>query len=216
MVKDKAGNTSASAQDTCELDTVLPVIVISLYEPDGTTPKAAHSPVPNFVAHIQVGDDSNLATGNVRYKVYGDYTIGSQAAQGTAEPTDYITFVPDQGKLYYTLTGICTSNSVGYDDNKVIFVKAIDNAGNENDSSASFYYDTKAPEVSVTNIDYQVISKVHEVRYEGITATTKYADEVHFTITPDEVIKSYKVCAYLNANDAVAEYPAEGRALQDA
>ena len=213
LVKDKAGNVSSAAQDTCELDMSNPIVVVTLFEADGVTPKAANSPVPTFVAHIQVGDDTAQATGDVRYKVYGDYTVGgSQSSQGTPEPADYSDFIPDPGKLYYTLTGICTSNPAasGGRDNKIINVKAIDNAGNTNAGSDSFYYDTKIPEVTVTNIDYQFISKEHEYRYSGATQLTAYADETNFTIVPDESIIAYKVCAYIDAADAVEGYPSSG------
>jgi len=208
-VKDTAGNVSSAVQATCELDMANPIIIITLFEADGVTPKPADSPLATFVAHIQVGDDTAQATGDVKYKVFGDYTIGSQSSQGTPEPAEYIDFVPDQGQLYYTLTGICTSNITGR-ENKVITVKALDNAGNTNQGTASFYYDTKVPEVSVTGIDYQVISKAHTLRYEGIVATTKYADEMHFTIVPDEAIIAYKVCAYLDAADSALNYPTSG------
>ena len=64
-------------------------------------------------------------------------------------------------------------------------------------------YDTSAPEVNVSNLDHNRISKVHEYRQatqesSGTTAdktthtTNHYADEVTYIITPSEAIHAWK------------------------
>jgi hypothetical protein len=83
QVKDAAGNISnISAQASCELDTTEPTGTLSLFEADGTTSKASPNPLATFVAHIGIVDDQ---FGNVEYKIYGDFTVGTQAAQGIRE-----------------------------------------------------------------------------------------------------------------------------------
>jgi hypothetical protein len=66
-----------------------------------------------------------------------------------------------------------------------------DNAGNKSQiATASFWLDPTEPEVNVTGVDYNVISKVSNVlrrNAEGEIAG-KFADEVHFTIVPSEII----------------------------
>ncbi len=88
----------------------------------------------------------------------------------------------------------CTSG----DGNKTIYVKIKDAAGNVSDAkSFTFEYDTTAPEVTVSDIDYQRISKVHALRRSSTgTIAGKYSDETHFTFTPNSIIQAYKVCAY--------------------
>jgi hypothetical protein len=69
----------------------------------------------------------------------------------------------------------------------------------------SFVYDTTAPVVAVSEIDFNRISKVNvERRNAAGTIVGKYADEVHFVLTPDSAIQAYKVCAYADASAAAA------------
>ena len=67
----------------------------------------------------------------------------------------------------------------------------------------------KSYKVTVSDIDYNRISKVHSERRntDGLIAG-KYADETKFSFTPSVAIQAYKVCAYLNETDAKLEYPA--------
>jgi hypothetical protein len=100
------------------------------------------------------------------------------------------------------------------DDKKVerVFnVVVRDNAGNESTvATASFWLDPTEPEADVTGVDYNVISKVHVLRRnaEGEIAG-KFADEVHFTIVPSEIITEWKVCAYLDEAAAKAGKPTD-------
>ena len=84
----------------------------------------------------------------------------------------------------------------------------MDNAGNVNEGTikAEFTYDTTAPTVAVSDIDYNIISKIHELRRSTATTTVanKYSDECNFIFTPNENIKAYKVCAYANQTAAEA------------
>lgn len=201
-IRDAAGLVS-SKSITCELDTTFPSPVLNLYEADNVTPKAAHSALASFGVRLEVqGDDFQ---GGVQYKLYGDFNYNAQSAAGIVkDDAEWQDFVKDTGKQYMTIGNLfCTSG----DGTKNIYVVVKDNAGNETviTDPKSFVYDTTAPEVTVSDIDYNRISKVHvERRNAGGLIVGKFADETHFTLTPDSVIQAYKVCAYLNASAAVA------------
>ena len=201
-IRDAAG-LSSSKSITCELDTTFPVPVLNLYEADNTTPKAAHSALASFGVRLEIqGDDFQ---GGVQYKLYGDFNYEAQSAAGIIEgDAEWKAFVKDEGKPYMTIGSLfCTSG----DGTKNIYVIVKDNAGNETPITdpKSFVYDTTAPKVTVSDIDYNRISKVHVERRNGSgLIVNKFADEIHFTFTPDSVIQAYKVCAYLNASAAAA------------
>lgn len=201
-IRDAAGLVS-SKSITCELDTTFPTPVLNLYEADNTTPKAAHSALASFGVRLEIqGDDFQ---GGVQYKLYGDFNYDTQSAAGIIEgDAEWKAFVKDEGKPYMTIGNLfCTSG----DATKNIYVIVKDNAGNTTPITdpKSFVYDTTAPEVTVSDIDYNRISKVHTERRNGSGLIVgKFADEIHFTLTPDSVIQAYKVCAYLNASAAAA------------
>lgn len=194
-IKDNAGNISEIATATCELDTTVPSGTLTLYEADDATLKAAVSSVATFVAHLAITDD---AVGKVYYKVWGDYTVGAQAAAGTTEPADWTEYTKTTGKDYLVISGLsCTSG----DGTKSVHAKAKDDAGNEiTITSVSFVYDTTAPVVTIENVTDNDISKVHVYR----NATTKYADEVKFDLALDSIITEFKVCAYMTQAQATA------------
>ena len=201
-IRDAAG-LSSSKSISCELDTTFPSPVLDLFEADKITPKPAHSALASFSARLEIkGDDFQ---GGVQYKLYGDFNYDAQSAAGIIEgDAEWKAFVTDEGKQYMTIGNLfCTSG----DGTKNIYVIVKDNAGNTTPITdpKSFVYDTTAPEVTVSDIDYNRISKVHTERRNGSGLIVgKFADEIHFTLTPDSVIQAYKVCAYLNASAAAA------------
>lgn len=201
-IRDAAGLVS-SKEITCELDTTFPAPVLNLFEADNTTPKAAHSALASFGVQLEVKNDD--FQGGVQYKLYGDFNYNVQGEAGVREAdAEWTDFVLDDGKTYMTIGNLfCTSS----DGTKNIYVIVKDNAGNETKITdpKSFVYDTTAPMVVVSEIDYNRISKVHvERRNASGLIVGKFADEVHFTLTPDSVIQAYKVCAYIDASSAAA------------
>lgn len=203
-VKDNAGNESTlSDEEECELDTTKPTGTIDLYEPNNTTAKPNVSPVAEFVARVAISDDST-GVPPFQFKIYGDFTETAQAEQGITEANaEWRGYTPDSGQNYMSITSLfCTSG----DGEKEVYIKIRDNAGNENEGTIkdSFHYDTSEPVVVVSNIDYQIISKVRTLR-RGASGEIagKWADECNFTFTPNEHIQAYKVCAY--ADQAAAE-----------
>lgn len=148
-----------------------------------------------------VGDEILHNEGETKvYRV----TTAVTAAQNTGwsamnakvtESTVWLPFVYDSGEQYKAISNMyCTSG----DGQKDVYLRVMDNAGNISNPVGPryFIYDTTPPEVTVTDVDHNRISKVHEYRYTSTGATTKYADETHFTFTPDSEIQAYKVCAY--------------------
>ena len=201
--KDKAGNESGwfEATDKCELDTSKPSATIALYKADGETSKPAVSAEANVVIRIAYTDTDVI--GGVEYKLYGDYVGSSE---------EWKQFVADEGKAYMSIS--VTAIAPTTDENKVNRVFSLvvrDNAGNESPVvHASFYLDPTAPEANVTDVDYNIISKVNVLRRNSAGEIAgKYADEVHFTIVPSEIITEWKVCAYLDESSAKAGKPTD-------
>jgi len=127
---------------------------------------------------------------------------------GATANTDYWKeFIPDTGNTYKTIATVCTSG----DGTKLFNVKIMDNAGNQvAGTQRSFVYDTTAPGVVVSDVDYNRISKVHTSRLTTSEGTVipvspeKFNDETKFTFTPDSDCQAYKVVAYVSQAAAKA------------
>ena len=201
-IRDAAGLVS-SQSISCELDTTTPSPVLDLFKADNETAKPAHSALASFSAHLKIeGDDF---VGGVKYKLYGDFCYGEQGPAGIIKDNaEWKDFVADTGKEYMSITNLfCTSG----DGTKSIYVVVKDNAGNEMTikDPKSFVYDTTLPAVTVSDVDFNRISKVNVERCNAAGIIVgKFADETCFTFTPDSVIQAYKVCAYVDASAAAA------------
>lgn len=203
MVKDKAGNVSVwSDEAQTELDTSIPSGTLSLRNKGTTTAKDDPSNIATFDAYITYNDDT---IGNGYYKIWGDF-VGGESTEAAAQ---WVEIVPDKGAKALTLSLTCTSG----DGQKNIAVRLKDSADNLYPASttdplkANFTYDTEAPEVTVTGVDYNRVSKVHINRYNGTSAiSNKYCDEINFSfhIGDNEIFKAYKVCAYADQTAAEA------------
>ena len=201
-IRDAAG-LSSSKSISCELDTTFPSPVLDLFEADNINPKPAHSALASFSARLKIENDDFM--GGVKYKLYGDFCYNEQGPAGIIiDDAEWKDFVADEGKEYMSITNLfCTSG----DGPKNIYVVVKDNAGNEMTikDPKSFFYDTTLPIVTVSDIDYNRISKVHTERRNGSGLIVgKFADETNFTFKPDSVIQAYKVCAYADASAAAA------------
>ena len=205
--RDRAGNISANVvSDTTELDTVTPSASLVLANNDDKKIKDNPSNVALFAARVTYTNDSS--EDSVQFKLYGDFTENAQSAQGITEGNaEWKDWAKSAGKDYQLVTNLYCTAGAG---TKTIYLKVKDNAGNISAAvSATFVYDTSAPEVTVSDVDYNRISKVHSERRNNSGLTVgKYADETKFSFTPSVAIQAYKVCAYLNETDAKLEYPA--------
>lgn len=205
--KDTAGNISANVvSDVTELDTVTPSASLVLANNDDAKVKDNPSNVALFAARVTYTNDPSEDL--IQFKLYGDFTENSQSAQGVTEANaEWKTLVKSSGKEYQLVDNLYCTTGAGV---KTIYLKVKDNAGNVSEVvSATFTYDTSAPTVAISGVDYNRISKVHSYRISSSDnkATNVYADETKFSFTPDVAIQAYKVCAYLNEDDARLNYP---------
>lgn len=205
--RDRAGNISAKVvSDTTELDTVTPSASLVLANNDDKKIKDNPSNVALFAARVTYTNDSS--EDSVQFKLYGDFTENAQSAQGITEGNaEWKDWAKSAGKDYQLVTNLYCTAGAG---TKTIYLKVKDNAGNVSEAVfATFVYDTSAPEVNISGVDYNRISKVHSERRntDGLIAG-KYADETKFSFTPSAAIQAYKVCAYLDEADARLNYPA--------
>lgn len=205
--KDTAGNISLNVvSDETELDTVTPSASLVLVNNDDAKIKDDPSNVALFAARVTYTNDPSEE--DVQFKLYGDFTENTQGAQGITEANaEWKKLVKSAGKDYQLVTNLYCTTGAG---TKTIYLKVKDNAGNVSEAvSAAFVYDTSAPKVNVSGVDYNRISKAHAYRISSTPETTPnaYADETKFLFTPDVAIRAYKVCAYLNEADARLNYP---------
>lgn len=214
IFKDKAGNTSVNTGNIgvdkaeTELDMKAPTASISLQDPnDADKSKENYSAVPEFKARINYTEEDHSGhTHPIQYKLYGDFAVGQQGTTTEAD-AQWTTFKVDDGKKYMTINNLfCSDNSGDEAVEKIVYVKFKDAAGNESEAAkASFWYDKSAPIVTVSDVDHNIISKIHAFRHSSASeVSTKYADEVHFSFTPDEPIQAYKVVAYKDQSAATA------------
>jgi len=203
QIKDAADNISAPyptetlAWDETELDRSPVSGTLALYKVGTTISKGIRSNDPTFDAYCTYSDD---AIGNVYYKLTGD--LKNPVAEWTK-------VTPETGTTSWRLSNqTCTDN----EGTKTIVLNLKDEGGNESGNiTASFVYDTTAPNVEVNNPDYNRISEVHSLRRNSSgTIADKYADEITFTFYIDdgagqpstELYQAYKVCAYKDATAA--------------
>jgi hypothetical protein len=213
--KDEAGNESPvyESLNKAELDTSAPSAGITLYKANGTEGKPQYSAEAETVIKITVSDDTLglVEDSNVEYRVWGDFE-GSDDAKW--EP-----LTMDTGKasknINVTVTGAKTTTVA---TPKNFNVQIRDKVGNMSEiATASFYFDPTEPTATIQSLDHNRISTVHAPRFcneDKHGTVSSYADEVTFSIKPDEVIKEWKVCAYISEAAALAvENPAEAIAI---
>lgn len=215
-VKDNAHNfTAVAVSASCELDTTAPNAQFWAYNADNTKEIASTTPQQKFYIRLTGNEDGGetASAANLKYKIWGDFNkVQDTATAGTAtaKPGAFTavgawdTNKPDSaagtkdalliGPLYLT-----TPDGV-----KTVHIEVEDNAGNTYSLDQQITtYDTRAPEVNVSGLDHNRISKVHEHRQstqetEGTTAdgtahtTSHFADEVKYVITPTEDIQAWK------------------------
>lgn len=200
-VRDLAGNESTtSASATTELDLTAPAMTVYKKVAGSAEDKPATSNVATFDVWLEITQDTEEQ--DLQIRVYGTNFTGGHA--------DYIDF-EETGKTaggnpYMVITGLAAIA-----DGPVVINAAVrDNASHEQilTNAQEWTYDNSAPDVYVSGVDFNRISKVHELR-QGSTA---YADECHFTFyiaTEDtgtatsERYQAFKVCAY--ADKAAAQ-----------
>ena len=199
--KDVAGNESVEpyASGEGELDQTVPAATLVLRTADDSAVMPEYSSVPEFAVHISGGDDAAEGTA-VQYLLYGDFTYDTQNAQGITEASaEWKDLVYVEGQAYMLVSNLVATSAE--EEYKYVYLKVKDNAGNESAAAVqTFFWDPSEPEVVVSGVDYNRISKMHTARSDN---AAKYNDETNFVFTPSEPIQAYKVVAY--ADQAAAE-----------
>ena len=215
-VKDNAHNfTDVAVSAECELDMTAPNAQFWAYNADNTKEIASTTPQQQFYIRLTGNEDggSTAKASDLKYKIWGDFNeVQATASAGTATPKPseftavgkWDTNTPTSGAGAKDALLIGPLYLTSPDGDKTVYIEVEDNAGNTHELHKQITtYDTSAPEVNVSNLDHNRISKVHEHRQatqesSGTTAdktthtTNHYADEVTYIITPSEPIKAWK------------------------
>lgn len=203
QLRDKANNINTQ-EITWEYDKTAPTGTLTLKESDGTTNKGNPSAVQTFKAVIAYSVDSTDAYSSVQYKIYGDITTSSTGSAITEQAATWTQFT---AATVTTSTYYCTANASDAPADGVtkhVYIKLKDDAGNVTGPiEATFIYNPRPTELTITSVNHQRISCVHNLRIkiddgdtEAHTLTGDYADVVSFTVSSPQTIQAWKVCAY--------------------
>lgn len=215
-VKDNAHNfTTVAVSAECELDMTAPNAQFWAYNADNTKEIASTTPQQQFYIRLTGNEDggSTADAAGLKYKIWGDFNevqATATAGTATAKPGEFTavgkwdTNTPTSGAGAKDALLIGPLYLTSPDGAKTVYIEVEDNAGNTFELHKQITtYDTRAPEVNVSGLDHNRISKVHELRQSaqesaGTTAdktahtTNHYADEVRYVITPSEAIRAWK------------------------
>ena len=214
-VKDNAHNfTTAAVSAECELDMTAPNAQFWAYNAENTGEIASTTPQQQFYIRLTGNEDGGgtAKASDLKYKIWGDFNeVQATASAGTAteKPGEFIAVGAWDINKPTSAAGTKDALLIGPlyltspDGAKTVYIEVEDNAGNTYELHKQITtYDTSAPEVNVSNLDHNRISKVHELRQstqetsgtaDGKPHTTNhYADEVTYIITPSEPIQAWK------------------------
>ena len=204
QLRDKSNNITTK-EVSWEYDHTIPTGTLALKEADGTTEKASPSAVQTFKAVITYSADSTDAYSAVQYKIYGDIatsTSGSAITESAAEWKQFTAASITTDTLY------CTANQADAPADgvtKYVYIKLKDDAGNVSSDPvvATFIYNPRTAELTISSVSHQRISCTHKPRLripDGESSaseiTNDYADVISFTVNSPQTIKAWKVCAY--------------------
>lgn len=215
-VKDNAHNVTAVAVSaSCELDMDAPNAQFWAYNAENTGEIASTTPQQQFYIRLTGNEDggSTAKASDLKYKIWGDFNkdqATASAKTATPKPDKFTAVGKWNTNTPTSAAGTNDALLIGPlyltspDGAKTVYIEVEDNAGNTYELHKQITtYDTSAPEVNVSNLDHNRISKVHELRQatqesSGATidktthTTNHYADEVTYIITPSEPIKAWK------------------------
>ena len=210
QVRDKANNI-ATKEVSWEYDHTVPTGTLTLKEADGTTNKVSPSAIQTFKAVIAYSADSTDAYSAVQYKIYGDISTTDSGSAITEADAQWVTLSAAKvtTDLLYCTTNPADAPADGV--TKYVYIKLKDDAGNVSPDPivATFIYNPRTAELTISSVSHQRISCIHELRIripdgesEASPLTGDYADVVTFTVNSPQTIQAWKVCAYTTYPDA--------------
>ena len=204
QLRDKSNNITTK-EVSWEYDHTVPTGTLALKEADGTTEKASPSAVQTFKAVITYSADGTDAYSAVQYKIYGDIATSASGSAITESAAEWKQFT---AASITTETLYCTTNQADAPADgvtKYVYIKLKDDAGNVSPDPvvATFIYNPRTAELTISSVSHQRISCTHKPRLripDGESSaseiTNDYADIVSFTVNSPQKIQAWKVCAY--------------------
>ena len=204
QVRDKANNITTK-EVSWEYDNTAPAGTLTLKEEDGTTNKSSPSAIQTFRAVIAYSEDTTDTFGTIQYKIYGDIATTADGAAITEADAQWQPFTT--GATVTTDVLYCTVNPADAPADgvtKCVYVKLKDDAGNiMGPVEATFVYNPRPTELTITSVSHQRISCTHELRIRipdgedsASPITGDFADIVSFTVNSPQIVQAWKVCAY--------------------
>lgn len=204
QLRDKSNNITTK-EVSWEYDHTIPTGTLALKEADGITEKASPSAVQTFKAVITYSADSTDAYSAVQYKIYGDIATSASGSAITESAAEWKQFT---AASITTETLYCTANPADAPADgvtKYVYIKLKDDAGNISPDPvvATFIYNPRTAELTISSVSHQRISCTHKPRLripDGESSaseiTNDYADVISFTVNSPQTIQAWKVCAY--------------------
>ena len=204
QLRDKSNNITTK-EVSWEYDHTIPTGTLTLKEADGTTNKVSPSAIQTFKAVIAYSADSTDAYSAVQYKIYGDIATSASGSAITESAAEWKQFT---AASITTETLYCTTNPADAPADgvtKYVYIKLKDDAGNVSPDPvvATFIYNPRTAELTISSVSHQRISCTHKPRLripDGESSaseiTNDYADVISFTVNSPQTIKAWKVCAY--------------------
>ena len=204
QLRDKSNNITTK-EVSWEYDHTVPTGTLTLKEADGTTNKVSPSAIQTFKAVIAYSADSTDAYSAVQYKIYGDIATSASGSAITESAAEWKQFT---AASITTDTLYCTANQADAPADgvtKYVYIKLKDDAGNVSPDPvvATFIYNPRTAELTISSVSHQRISCTHKPRLripDGESSaseiTNDYADVISFTVNSPQTIQAWKVCAY--------------------
>lgn len=204
QLRDKSNNITTK-EVSWEYDHTIPTGTLSLKEADGITEKKSPSAIQTFKAVIAYSADSTDAYSTVQYKIYGDISTTDSGSAITEADAQWVTLSAAKvtTDLLYCTTNPADAPADGV--TKYVYIKLKDDAGNVSPDPivATFIYNPRTAELTISGVSHQRISCTHELRLhipDGgssvLPVDSDYADVISFTVNSQQTIQAWKVCAY--------------------
>lgn len=185
---DAVGNVSAVYSATINyISNVAPKIMIM--DAAGTFEQGDYTKLLPFAVRIGASDD-NVSIYS-KFQLYGDFSTTEDSTASTPSGT-WVTFEPDVGKNYMTVTGLYFSKNDGI---KTVSLLVENTAGADYAVvSDTITLDRTPPTITVTNLSHNIISLKNEDRLDDEHTPNCKCNTVTFEFTANEQLQDYKVC----------------------